>query len=253
MKSRLVSPARRCSPPSVRPSAVRGHRRARQRPTVRHPRTPATPGTARWPRARTARTSGSCRSGSPATPATARSLGARRRFGPATKAAVHPLPAGVRPGRRRRRRPGDLRQDLRAPGRRLHAGQLHLRRAEQLQLRLVRRQRRRRHGHAPTRWSPCGSCRPCGTPWATRRSRVNGGFRSSRLQQRGRRRGQQPPHSTATRSTSAPARSASARLAQQARNHGFREILGPGYPDHDDHTHVADRADRFWSAPDCGI
>jgi zinc D-Ala-D-Ala carboxypeptidase len=42
-------------------------------------------------------------------------------------------------------------------------------------------------------------------------------------------------------------------LAQQARNHGFREILGPGYPDHDDHTHVANRADQFWSAPDCGI
>jgi zinc D-Ala-D-Ala carboxypeptidase len=42
-------------------------------------------------------------------------------------------------------------------------------------------------------------------------------------------------------------------LAQEARNHGFREILGPGYPDHDDHTHVANRADQFWSAPDCGI
>jgi zinc D-Ala-D-Ala carboxypeptidase len=42
-------------------------------------------------------------------------------------------------------------------------------------------------------------------------------------------------------------------LAQEARNHGFREILGPGYPDHDDHTHVANRADQFWSAPNCGI
>ncbi|HEY7592671.1 MAG TPA: D-Ala-D-Ala carboxypeptidase family metallohydrolase [Actinophytocola sp.] len=42
-------------------------------------------------------------------------------------------------------------------------------------------------------------------------------------------------------------------LAQQARNHGFNEILGPGYPDHDDHTHVANRADQFWSAPNCGI
>ncbi|MGH3876585.1 MAG: D-Ala-D-Ala carboxypeptidase family metallohydrolase [Actinophytocola sp.] len=42
-------------------------------------------------------------------------------------------------------------------------------------------------------------------------------------------------------------------LAQQAREHGFREILGPGYPGHDDHTHVAHRADQFWSAPSCGI
>jgi zinc D-Ala-D-Ala carboxypeptidase len=42
-------------------------------------------------------------------------------------------------------------------------------------------------------------------------------------------------------------------LAQEARNHGFREILGPGYPGHDDHTHVANRADQFWSAPSCGI
>lgn len=42
-------------------------------------------------------------------------------------------------------------------------------------------------------------------------------------------------------------------LAQEARNHGFSEILGPGYPDHDDHTHVANRADQFWSAPNCGI
>ncbi|GIH07615.1 hypothetical protein Rhe02_56820 [Rhizocola hellebori] len=43
------------------------------------------------------------------------------------------------------------------------------------------------------------------------------------------------------------------RLAQQARNHGFREILGPGYPDHNDHTHVANKSGQFWSAPNCGI
>lgn len=42
-------------------------------------------------------------------------------------------------------------------------------------------------------------------------------------------------------------------LAQQARNHGFREILGPGYPDHNDHTHVANKSSQFWSAPNCGI
>jgi zinc D-Ala-D-Ala carboxypeptidase len=42
-------------------------------------------------------------------------------------------------------------------------------------------------------------------------------------------------------------------LAKQARNHGFRGILGPGYPGHDDHTHVDHRPSQFWSAPTCGI
>jgi zinc D-Ala-D-Ala carboxypeptidase len=42
-------------------------------------------------------------------------------------------------------------------------------------------------------------------------------------------------------------------LALQARNHGFSEILGPGYPGHGDHTHVAHRSSRFWSASSCGI
>lgn len=43
------------------------------------------------------------------------------------------------------------------------------------------------------------------------------------------------------------------RLAQQARTHGFSEILGPGYPGHNDHTHVALDPSPYWSAPDCGI
>ncbi|MCW3845443.1 D-Ala-D-Ala carboxypeptidase family metallohydrolase [Micromonospora yasonensis] len=43
------------------------------------------------------------------------------------------------------------------------------------------------------------------------------------------------------------------RMAQQARYHGFNEILGPGYPDHNDHTHVANKSSRLWSAPNCGI
>ncbi|SDM28247.1 D-Ala-D-Ala carboxypeptidase family metallohydrolase [Allokutzneria albata] len=43
------------------------------------------------------------------------------------------------------------------------------------------------------------------------------------------------------------------RLAQQARNHGFNGILGPGYPGHGDHTHVDHRSSRFWSASNCGI
>lgn len=42
-------------------------------------------------------------------------------------------------------------------------------------------------------------------------------------------------------------------LAKQARNHGFRGILGPGYPGHDDHTHVDHRSSRYWDAPTCGI
>jgi zinc D-Ala-D-Ala carboxypeptidase len=42
-------------------------------------------------------------------------------------------------------------------------------------------------------------------------------------------------------------------LAKQARNHGFSEILGPGYTGHNDHVHVAHRSNRFWSAPSCGV
>ncbi|WP_427761822.1 D-Ala-D-Ala carboxypeptidase family metallohydrolase [Streptomyces sp. DSM 41931] len=42
-------------------------------------------------------------------------------------------------------------------------------------------------------------------------------------------------------------------LAKQARNHGFNGILGPGYPGHNDHTHVDHRSSRYWSAPTCGI
>jgi zinc D-Ala-D-Ala carboxypeptidase len=42
-------------------------------------------------------------------------------------------------------------------------------------------------------------------------------------------------------------------LAKQARNHGFNEILGPGYSGHNDHVHVAHKSSRFWSAPSCGI
>jgi len=42
-------------------------------------------------------------------------------------------------------------------------------------------------------------------------------------------------------------------LAKQARSHGFREILGPGYPGHSDHTHVAHKASQYWSASQCGI
>lgn len=42
-------------------------------------------------------------------------------------------------------------------------------------------------------------------------------------------------------------------LAKEARNRGFHGILGPGYPDHDDHTHVDHRSSKFWSAPNCGV
>ncbi|MEU3254838.1 D-Ala-D-Ala carboxypeptidase family metallohydrolase [Streptomyces sp. NPDC006997] len=42
-------------------------------------------------------------------------------------------------------------------------------------------------------------------------------------------------------------------LAQRARSHGFGGIFGPGYPGHDDHTHVDGRTSRSWSAPTCGV
>jgi len=42
-------------------------------------------------------------------------------------------------------------------------------------------------------------------------------------------------------------------LAKRARYHGFGGIFGPGYPGHDDHTHVDIRTSNSWSAPTCGI
>lgn len=42
-------------------------------------------------------------------------------------------------------------------------------------------------------------------------------------------------------------------IARQARSAGFGGIFGPGYPDHNDHTHVDIRSTRSWSAPSCGI
>jgi zinc D-Ala-D-Ala carboxypeptidase len=42
-------------------------------------------------------------------------------------------------------------------------------------------------------------------------------------------------------------------LAKQARYHGFGGIFGPGYPDHNDHTHLDIRTTNSWSAPNCGI
>ncbi|MFB6818855.1 D-Ala-D-Ala carboxypeptidase family metallohydrolase [Streptomyces sp. NPDC056347] len=38
-------------------------------------------------------------------------------------------------------------------------------------------------------------------------------------------------------------------IAKQARNHGFNGILGPGYPDHNDHIHVNQGPSHYWSAP----
>lgn len=42
-------------------------------------------------------------------------------------------------------------------------------------------------------------------------------------------------------------------LAKRARYHGFGGIFGPGYPGHNDHTHVDIRTSNAWSAPTCGI
>ncbi|MGH3714799.1 MAG: D-Ala-D-Ala carboxypeptidase family metallohydrolase [Micromonosporaceae bacterium] len=32
---------------------------------------------------------------------------------------------------------------------------------------------------------------------------------------------------------------------------GFEEILGPGYPNHNDHTHLANSGSQYWRAPNC--
>lgn len=42
-------------------------------------------------------------------------------------------------------------------------------------------------------------------------------------------------------------------MASRARYHGVGGIFGPGYPGHDDHTHVDIRTSNAWSAPSCGI
>ncbi|HET8641148.1 MAG TPA: M15 family metallopeptidase [Pseudonocardiaceae bacterium] len=42
-------------------------------------------------------------------------------------------------------------------------------------------------------------------------------------------------------------------MASAARNAGFDGIFGPGYPGHNDHTHVDNRSGQVWSAPNCGI
>jgi zinc D-Ala-D-Ala carboxypeptidase len=36
-----------------------------------------------------------------------------------------------------------------------------------------------------------------------------------------------------------------------AKSAGFEEILGPGYPDHDDHVHVGNKSGLSWNAPNC--
>ena len=41
-------------------------------------------------------------------------------------------------------------------------------------------------------------------------------------------------------------------LAKQSRYHGFANILGPGFPGHNDHVHLASGGST-WSAPSCGI
>ncbi|MBO4208714.1 D-Ala-D-Ala carboxypeptidase family metallohydrolase [Micromonospora echinofusca] len=42
-------------------------------------------------------------------------------------------------------------------------------------------------------------------------------------------------------------------LAKRSRYHGFNLILGPGYPDHNDHVHVANQTNLYWEAPTCGV
>jgi zinc D-Ala-D-Ala carboxypeptidase len=42
-------------------------------------------------------------------------------------------------------------------------------------------------------------------------------------------------------------------MARTARTSGYTGIFGPGYPGHNDHTHVDSGPGRSWSAPNCGI
>nr|WP_241848512.1 M15 family metallopeptidase [Streptomyces sp. CB00072] len=44
-----------------------------------------------------------------------------------------------------------------------------------------------------------------------------------------------------------------ATVQANVREHGFTQMLGPGYPGHDDHVHVAGGTGRYWSAPGCGL
>lgn len=41
-------------------------------------------------------------------------------------------------------------------------------------------------------------------------------------------------------------------MAKQSRYHGFANILGPGFPNHNDHVHLASGGST-WSAPRCGV
>lgn len=42
-------------------------------------------------------------------------------------------------------------------------------------------------------------------------------------------------------------------LGQAARSAGGFELLGPGFPKHNDHIHLGVRSSKNWSAPTCGI
>ena len=42
-------------------------------------------------------------------------------------------------------------------------------------------------------------------------------------------------------------------IALAARHVAFRELLGPVYPDHDDHIHLGIQSTKYWRAPSCGI
>ncbi len=42
-------------------------------------------------------------------------------------------------------------------------------------------------------------------------------------------------------------------IVRAGRYTAFRQLLGPGYPDHDDHIHLANQSSRHWSAPGCGV
>ena len=176
----------------------------------------------------------------------------RRRVRPRHQGRRAAVPVGVRPSVRRHRRARDVQQDLRAAGRRLHADPLHLLELD----------------------DGCGGSGWDGGPLSPAQTKANALQTMWQLEAMRHALGDVPLNITsgfrsiacnnavggASNSQHLYGRSADlvgspslCTLAQRARYHGFGGIFGPGYPGHNDHTHVDIRTSNSWSAPNCGI
>ena len=103
----------------------------------------------------------------------------------------------------------------------------------------------------PTRCRRCGSWKRSGTLSATQPINISSGFRSIPCNRSVG--GASNSEHLYGRSADLTGSHSFCTLAKQARYHGFGGIFGPGYPDHNDHTHVDIRTSNSWSAPNCGI